>query len=256
MDGLRADDQGAHIQHAIERRNNLGNWAPAGEGKIEPQELGHKALEKPPFIVDEATFVVGLRPVKAELVTYMDLVNPDFKEKVVEVEIPPAPPKVLRTIRKTLQPLIRELEMWSKEKGLTEEDQEVLRICNEVLRKIGTLEAEKALEIEKKMNGVRIEAFYTKGTVFWDDKNTAITAVKDARDAIIEILENSDLIEWLCPQRCKNTVQHSEHAETETICIGSLLDLHIHVDYEVVENDEGLAVTATVRPIHIAEASK
>jgi hypothetical protein len=43
MDGLRADDQGAHIQHAIERRNNLGNWAPAGEGKIEPQELGHKA---------------------------------------------------------------------------------------------------------------------------------------------------------------------------------------------------------------------
>jgi hypothetical protein len=44
MDGLRADDQGAHTQHAIESRNNLGNWAPAGEGKIEPQELGHKAI--------------------------------------------------------------------------------------------------------------------------------------------------------------------------------------------------------------------
>jgi hypothetical protein len=43
MDGLRADDQGAHIQHAIERRNNVENWAPAGEGKNEPQELGHKA---------------------------------------------------------------------------------------------------------------------------------------------------------------------------------------------------------------------
>jgi hypothetical protein len=43
MDGLGADDQGAHIQHAIERRNNLGNRAPDGEGKIEPQELGHKA---------------------------------------------------------------------------------------------------------------------------------------------------------------------------------------------------------------------
>jgi hypothetical protein len=46
MDGLRADDQGAHIQHAIERRNDVGNRAPAGEGKIEPQELGHKAIWK------------------------------------------------------------------------------------------------------------------------------------------------------------------------------------------------------------------
>ena len=43
MDGLRADDQGAHIQHAIESRNDVENWAPDGEGKIEPQELGHKA---------------------------------------------------------------------------------------------------------------------------------------------------------------------------------------------------------------------
>jgi hypothetical protein len=43
MDGLRADGQGAHIQHAIERRNDVGNRAPDGEGKIEPQELGHKA---------------------------------------------------------------------------------------------------------------------------------------------------------------------------------------------------------------------
>jgi hypothetical protein len=33
MDGLRAYDQGAHIQHAIERRNNVGNRAPDGEGK-------------------------------------------------------------------------------------------------------------------------------------------------------------------------------------------------------------------------------
>jgi hypothetical protein len=29
MDGLRAEDQGAHTQHAIERRNNVENWAPA-----------------------------------------------------------------------------------------------------------------------------------------------------------------------------------------------------------------------------------
>ena len=43
MDGLRADDQGVHIQHAIESRNNVENRAPDGEGKIEPQELGHKA---------------------------------------------------------------------------------------------------------------------------------------------------------------------------------------------------------------------
>jgi hypothetical protein len=46
MDGLRADDQGVHIQHAIESRNDVENWAPAGEGKIEPQELGHKAYPK------------------------------------------------------------------------------------------------------------------------------------------------------------------------------------------------------------------
>jgi hypothetical protein len=44
MDELRAYDQGAHTQHAIERRNNVGNRAPDGEGKIEPQELGHKAF--------------------------------------------------------------------------------------------------------------------------------------------------------------------------------------------------------------------
>jgi hypothetical protein len=32
MDGLRADDQGVHIQHAFESLNDVGNWAPAGEG--------------------------------------------------------------------------------------------------------------------------------------------------------------------------------------------------------------------------------
>jgi hypothetical protein len=42
MDGLRADDQGVHIQHAIECHNNVGNWAPAEEEKtrtigIKPQ---------------------------------------------------------------------------------------------------------------------------------------------------------------------------------------------------------------------------
>jgi hypothetical protein len=46
MDGLRAYDQGAHTQHAIESRNNVGNRAPDGEEKIEPQELGHKALKE------------------------------------------------------------------------------------------------------------------------------------------------------------------------------------------------------------------
>jgi hypothetical protein len=35
MDGLGAEDQGAHIQHAIERRNDVENWAIDGEGKIE-----------------------------------------------------------------------------------------------------------------------------------------------------------------------------------------------------------------------------
>jgi hypothetical protein len=45
MDGLRAEDQGAHTQHAIESRNDVGNRAPDGEGKIEPQELGHKAAK-------------------------------------------------------------------------------------------------------------------------------------------------------------------------------------------------------------------
>jgi hypothetical protein len=28
MDGLRAEDQGAHTQHATERRNNVEKWAP------------------------------------------------------------------------------------------------------------------------------------------------------------------------------------------------------------------------------------
>jgi len=36
MDGLRAEDQGVHIQHAFERRNDVGNWALDGEGEIEP----------------------------------------------------------------------------------------------------------------------------------------------------------------------------------------------------------------------------
>jgi hypothetical protein len=54
MDGLGADDQGAHIQHAIESRNDVENWAPAGEGKIEPQELGHKAF------LDKHLYINGL----------------------------------------------------------------------------------------------------------------------------------------------------------------------------------------------------
>jgi hypothetical protein len=36
MDGRRAEDQDVHIQHAFESLNDVGNWAPAGEGKIEP----------------------------------------------------------------------------------------------------------------------------------------------------------------------------------------------------------------------------
>jgi hypothetical protein len=65
-----------------------------------------------------------------------------------------------------------------------------------------------------------------------------------------------DLKEWLNPQSCERTVQRSEHAETGTICMGSLLDLHIHTDYEAVERDEGLVVRATVRPIRMTEASE
>ena len=36
IDGFRAGDQGVHIQHAFERRNEVGNWATDREGKIEP----------------------------------------------------------------------------------------------------------------------------------------------------------------------------------------------------------------------------
>jgi hypothetical protein len=47
MDGLRADDQGVHIQHAFERRNNVENRAPSRRGEnrtpgIRPQ--GNYAL--------------------------------------------------------------------------------------------------------------------------------------------------------------------------------------------------------------------
>jgi hypothetical protein len=56
MDGLRAEDQGVHIQHAFERRNDVENWATDGEGKIEHQELGHKAKERKDLNIFQTSF--------------------------------------------------------------------------------------------------------------------------------------------------------------------------------------------------------
>jgi hypothetical protein len=74
-------------------------------------------------------------------------------------------------------------------------------------------------------------------------------------DAIIQTLEKSvpEFIR-LGSEHCKNIVQPNEHAKTETICVGVLFDLHIHVEYEAVEKDEGLVITATIKPIRIPEA--
>jgi hypothetical protein len=33
MDGLRAEDQGVHIQHAFESRNDVGNWPQTERGR-------------------------------------------------------------------------------------------------------------------------------------------------------------------------------------------------------------------------------
>jgi hypothetical protein len=56
MARCRAANKGIHIQHDAERRIAIGNDAPIGEGRLKPQELGHKAARvKRPTAVGPTT---------------------------------------------------------------------------------------------------------------------------------------------------------------------------------------------------------
>jgi len=213
-------------------------------------------------------YIVGLRPMKVALLIkegFSGWKNEGLLERrngKVEVAEPPTPtPKTLTIIREYLQSLITELKKEEK----TAEKEQLLRRCNEVLRMVEELIAEKVTELEKKMNRKIYEAFYP---ILWDDEETK-RIIEENMEDVIQILIKEDtehiiqtlkercgLEKWLNPPICENITQLSEHGKRVTICIGSFLDLHIHLEFEAVKKDEGLASTASIKLLRIAEASE
>lgn len=227
----------------------------------------------------KVTYVAGLRPMKVEVVTiqkeiYYEKVGESYQQKVEEkrmeevVDLPLLPIKAIKIIREIAESRKKDLETELKEKkkriSKVKQKQEslqlinIINICNDVLRRLGELEAEmkaeKAQELEK-LTGMSAQMFYPKKLVSEAEKRKLI---ESTIAFLIQTLKGvfEDLEEWLSPQGCEGTAQRNERAETGMRCIGSILDLHIHVVYEAVESDKGLTVTATARPIRVTGSDK
>lgn len=222
------------------------------------QERYEESLDNRCKAPGRVKYIVGLRPMKVELYImegFSGWKNKGLLERrgggwETEVTEPPTPtPKTLTIIREYLQSLITELK---KEKK-TDEKGQLFRRCNEILHMVEELIAEKITELEKKMNRKIHEAFYP---TLWDDETAKLVIEKDVNHIIQILKENCGLEEWLNPPKCENITQINEHTKRETICMGTLLDLHLHLEYEAVKKDEGLTITATIKPIRIPEASK
>lgn len=201
-------------------------------------------------LIAKLSYSIGLRATKVKLVTTEKYLVGRERYKTEEAELPTPTPKTLTIIREYLQSLITGLKKGEK----TAEKEQLLRRCNEVLRTVEGLIAEKVTELEKMMNHKLHEAFYP---ILCDDEETTKQIIEEDMEHIIQTLkERSGLEEWLNPPKCENTTQINEHTKRETICMGTLLDLHLHLEYEAVKKDEGIAITATIKPIRIPEASK
>jgi uncharacterized protein with PIN domain len=202
-------------------------------------------------------YIIGLRPMKLKLGIMEDfsgwkneslLMERIYKWKTEEAEPPVPSPETLTIIREYLQHLITEL----KEEEKTAEKEQLFRRCNEVLHMVEELMAEKITELEKKNHKIH-EALYP---ILWEDEKAKLIIEKDM-DHVIQILkEEYGLEKWLNPPKCENITQTSEYVKRETICMGTFLDFHIHLEYEAVKKDEGIVTTAIIRPIRMVDTIK
>jgi hypothetical protein len=85
---------------------------------------------------------------------------------------------------------------------------------------------------------------------------TRTEAVRAVEAAVIQILKEKldrRLEEkFLTPYVCDTVIQHSsDYMEIGTKCLGYAFDLHVHIEYTVVEETEGCVVIGTVVPTRV-----
>jgi hypothetical protein len=102
------------------------------------------------------------------------------------------------------------------------------------------------------LDGTKVVIFYPKGGER-EFRITRAEAVRAVEAAVIQILkEKLDRRleeEFLAPDKCDAVIQHSDdHMEIGTKCLGYAFDVHVHIEYTVVEKTEGCVVIGTVVP--------
>jgi hypothetical protein len=102
------------------------------------------------------------------------------------------------------------------------------------------------------MKGMKIVMFFPKGGER-EFRITRAEALRAIEASVIQILkEKLDRRleeEFLAPYVCDTAIQHADdHMEIGTKCLGYAFDLHVHIEYTVVEKTEGCVVIGTVVP--------
>jgi hypothetical protein len=101
------------------------------------------------------------------------------------------------------------------------------------------------------MKGLKIFMFYLNAGK-WEFRITRADAVRAVEASVIQILKEKldyRLEEILSPDKCDTVIQHcDDHMEIGTKCLGYAFDVHVHIEYTVVEKTEGCVVIGTVVP--------
>jgi hypothetical protein len=102
------------------------------------------------------------------------------------------------------------------------------------------------------LDGTKVVIFFPKGGER-EFRITRAEAVRAVEAAVIQLLkEKLDRRleeEFLAPDKCDTVIQHSDdHMEIGTKCLGHAFDVHVHIEYTVVEKTEGCVVIGTVVP--------
>jgi len=107
------------------------------------------------------------------------------------------------------------------------------------------------------MKGMKIVMFY-------DKKEYGITkfeAIRAIQATVIQILKDKFghrlEEEFLTPYVCDTVIHHADDSvEVATKCVGYAFDLHVHIEYTIVEVSEGYVVAATVVPTQVEGAGE
>jgi len=107
------------------------------------------------------------------------------------------------------------------------------------------------------MKGMKIVMFYDKKeygiTKFEAIRAIQATVVQILKDKFGHRLEE----EFLTPYVCDTVIHHADDSvEVGTKCVGYSFDLHVHIEYTVVEVSEGYVVAATVVPTQVEWAGE